>query len=101
LLQADVKQNGVMLHSATSEIVAAHRAEIEGLQRENALLRDQLEDVKRERAKWQEEADSWRKQATALLPPPKPATPKPTPAASLEPPPRKGLRGWLHRLSGG
>jgi hypothetical protein len=66
LLQADMKQNGAMLHSATSETVAANRAELEGLHRENALLRDQLEDVKRERQKWQEEADSWRKQATAL-----------------------------------
>jgi len=43
-----MKQNGAMLRSATSETVAANRAEIEGLHRENALLRDQLEDVKRQ-----------------------------------------------------
>jgi hypothetical protein len=97
LLQADMKQNGAMLHSATTETVAANRAEIEGLRRENALLRDQLEDVKQERQKWQEEADSWRKQATALLPGPRPAPP----AAPKPPPPApKGLRGLLYRLAG-
>ena len=108
LLQADMKQNGATLHSATPETVATNRVEIEGLQRENGLLRDQLEDVKRERTKWQEEADSWRKQATALLtdqrqraeqpaPPPEPQ-PQPKPAAP-EPPRRNGFRGWLHRIT--
>jgi hypothetical protein len=111
LLQADMKHNGVMLHSATSETVAANRAEIEGLRRENTLLRDQLEDVKRERQKWQEEADSWRKQATALLPgptaanqqqpEPKSAEPAQAQRSAAEPvTPHKGLRGWLHRLTG-
>jgi hypothetical protein len=100
LLRADMKQNGAMLHSATSETVAANRAEIEGLRRENALLRDQLEDVKQERQKWQEEADSWRKQATALLPGPKPAPPKPAPAPEPKPAPPKGWRGFLYRLAG-
>jgi hypothetical protein len=98
LLQADMKQNGAMLRSATSETVAANRAEIEGLHRENALLRDQLEDVKRERQKWQEEADSWRKQATALLPGPKPAAAQPKPEPKPAPP--KGWRGFLYRLAG-
>src|SRR5947208_3279707 len=98
LLQDNMKQNAALLHSATSETVAANRAEIEGLQRENSLLRDQLEDVKRERQKWQEEADSWRKQATALLPGPKPAAAAPKPEPKPAPP--KGLRGSLYRLSG-
>src|SRR5258708_39933833 len=84
LLQADMKQNGAMLHPATSEIVAANRAEIEGLHRENALLRDQLEDVKQDRQKWQGGAERRPKKPTPLLPgpqppnaPPKPHTPRP------------------------
>jgi hypothetical protein len=98
LLQADMKQSGAVLHSAPSGTVAADRAEIEGLRRENALLRGEIEDVKRERQKWQEEADSWRKQAIALLPGPKvgAAPPKPEP----KPAPPKAFRGFLYRLTG-
>lgn len=96
--QAGVLQSGAVLHPATTKTVAADRVEIEGLRRENALLRGELEDVKREREKWQEEADSWRKQAIALLPGPKfeAALPKPEPKSA----PMKGLRGFLYRLSG-
>jgi len=105
LLQADMKPNAAVRHLATSDTVAADRAEIEGLRRETVLLREQLQDVKQERQKWQEEADNWRKQAerTTLLltndsrpPAPEPAHPAPEPIAEAPP---KGLRGWLRRLT--
>src|SRR3954447_13854543 len=95
LQQADMKQSGTLRHSATSETVAAERAEIEGLRRENVLLRDQLQDVKQEREKWQQEADSWRQQATALL-----TDQTRKPAAEPESPAPRGFRGFLHRLTG-
>jgi FtsZ-binding cell division protein ZapB len=83
-----------MRHPATSETVAADRAEIEGLRRENVLLRDQLQDVKQEREKWQQEADSWRQQATALL------TDQRAKEAAEEPSAPRGIRAFLHRLTG-
>jgi FtsZ-binding cell division protein ZapB len=94
LLQADMKQNGAMRHPATSDTVAANRAEIEGLRRENSLLYSQLEDAKQQRQKWQQEADSWRQQATALLTDQRPKL-APEPEQN-----RKGLRGFLQRLTG-
>lgn len=94
LLQADMKQADGLRHSATPATVAADRAEIEGLRRENTLLRDQLADVKEQRDRWQREADSWRQQATALLTDHR-AEREPVSV----PPPRRGFRGWLHRIT--
>jgi len=95
LLQADMKQRYEMHHPATPATGAADRAEIEGLRRENVRLYSQLEDVKQERHKWQQEADSWRQQATALL-----TDQTRKPAAEPERPAPRGFRAFLHRLTG-
>jgi hypothetical protein len=58
--------------------------------RERRQLADQIEDLKQERRRWQQEADSWRHQATALLTDQRPPS-------SLDPTPPPG---WLRRLFG-
>jgi hypothetical protein len=67
-------------------------AELAGLREQCGQLENQLADVKEQRDRWQREADSWRQQATALL---ADHRPEPVPV----PPPRRGLRGWLHRIT--
>lgn len=67
-------------------------AELAGLREQCGQLENQLADVKEQRDRWQGEADSWRQQATALL---ADHRPEPVPV----PPPRGGLRGWLHRIT--
>jgi hypothetical protein len=75
-------------HGGLSVELAAVRDKLATLeherQRERGQLESQIDDIKQDR-------DFWRQQATALL----------TDQRKPEPePPRKGLRGFLHRLTG-
>ena len=74
--------------------------ELEGLRRENVLLKDERNDLRR---RLDMEGDERRK-LTAILTDQRaktahPAPLTPSPAPTTEKPP-KGLRGWLHRLTG-
>jgi hypothetical protein len=76
---------------ANDPVNTAAMIEMEGLRRENVLLRDERDDLRRRLDAESEE----RRKLTAML-----TDQRPQPAAEPEAPARRGFRGFLHRRTG-
>src|SRR3954454_11602683 len=97
VFRPDERQVEQTLTPANDTLNTSALIELEGLRRENRLLRDERDDLRR---RLDEEAEE-RRNLTAILTDqrtqaqPRQQQEPPPPA----PPPRRGLRGWLHRTT--
>lgn len=96
VFRPDERQIEQTLTPANDTLNTSALIELEGLRRENALLRDERDDLRR---RLDEEAEERRK-LTAVLTDQRTQSSQQEPLPPASPPPlRRGLRGWLHRIT--